>query len=708
MKALVAMSLLFTAASAASEMNPRPSDPDLCTPAWLQPRIALDPGTEEELIADLENNSAKVRADAAERLGSGAAPRSVDRLLAALGDSDAIVRQLAARALGRIGDVRAEEKLGQALLSPDKNVRTDAAWALGRAGGALSERRLRDALRDDAPHVRMAAACSLGKIGTASAIADLETAAADSDALAAAAARWARTRTRSRSSSRIVIEQVALIDGTGAPPEKNVTVVIEGERIAAIERGNVSTRENARIIAGEGLWAIPGLWDLHIHAAHIGASSLGLFIANGVTSARDMAGSLDEVGDLRRRIESGRLVGPRLKVSGPALEGGKSAASRLAQERPESASAHVLVRSPEEARRVVGEMADRGADFIKIRTFEDRETYAAILDAASSRNLRVAGHAPWSLSPADALVARQQTFEHGFYPYPLADLDEDDRAKVIERFLAQRVALVPTLVAWQPRLWPYPLAEAITDDACGAIDYRRRFTSPRLLRSWRDGLADRREERREGLEGWRQVMRNMSADVGTLFRAGVTVLPGTDSGAPLVFPGFALADELEHLVTDVGMTPMEALVAATSRAAALFGEGGTARAGARADLVLLRADPSERISNVRLIEAVIANGRLFTREDIAALYASARQDTECSSIRDCGGRTGQQPAHHPLQSGCPPEDERPGRVVYFRSRGRTGFDGNNDPERRRPSVLPARKSGGKSQLPTITWLWLPN
>lgn len=626
MKALIAMSLLITASIAASEMNPTPNDPDLCTPSWLQQKTALGPEAEKKVIAELESNSAKERAGAAERLGLGGGPRSIPRLVAALADVNPIVRQLAARALGRIGDALAEEKLGEALRSSNKNVRTDAAWALGRAGGALSERPLRDALRDDSSHVRLAAACSLGKIGSASAIGDLQIAEADSDELAAAAARWAVARIRSRSSSRIIIEGVSLIDGTGAPAERDVTVVIDNHWIAAVERGKVPTRESDRIIAGGGLWAIPGLWDLHIHAATIGAKSLGLFIANGVTSARDMAGDLDEVAGLRRRIDSGELVGPRLKVSGPALEGGESSAERLAQERPESAAGHIVVRTPEEARRVVDDLADRGADFIKIRTYEDRETYEAVLDAAARRNLRVAGHAPWGIAPLDPLVTRQQTFEHGFYPYPLSDLSEGDRAIVTKRFVEGGVALVPTLVAWQPRLMPYPLAEAIADDDYGSLDYRRRFISARLLRSWRDGLVDRRNEKREGLEGWRDVMRNMSADLGTLFRAGVTVLPGTDSGAPLVFPGFALADELEQLVMNVGMTPMEVLLAATSRAGALFGEEAIVRKGARADLVLLRADPSERISNVRLIEAVIANGRLFTRNEIAVLYASAREE----------------------------------------------------------------------------------
>ncbi|HUP44227.1 MAG TPA: amidohydrolase family protein, partial [Thermoanaerobaculia bacterium] len=257
------------------------------------------------------------------------------------------------------------------------------------------------------------------------------------------------------------------------------------------------------------------------------------------------------------------------------------------------------------------------------------ETYGAILDAAASRGLSVAGHPPWAIAPTDPLAARQRTLEHGFYPYPLSELSEADRAKVIGNFKAEDVTLVPTLVAWQPRLLPYPLAEAVVDDECGAIDYRRRFISKRLLRYWRDGLADRREEKREGLAGWREVMRNMTADLGTLHDAGITVLPGTDSGSSLVFPGFALADELEHLVVNVGLTPMQALVAATSEAAALFHEEGVLREGARADLVLLRADPSQKISNVRLIEAVIADGRLFDRRALASLYASAVQEQAC-------------------------------------------------------------------------------
>lgn len=113
--------------------------------------------------------------------------------------------------------------------------------------------------------------------------------------------------------------------------------------------------------------------------------------------------------------------------------------------------------------------------------------------------------------------------------------------------------------------------------------------------------------------------------VGEMFRAGVPILAGTDCLNPYVFPGFSLHDELALLV-ESGMTPLAALQAATSSAAAFMGKSadlGTVGAGKLADLVLLDANPLEDIHNTRKIRAVVAGGRLYRRADLDRLLADA-------------------------------------------------------------------------------------
>ncbi|MGH9422793.1 MAG: HEAT repeat domain-containing protein, partial [Thermoanaerobaculia bacterium] len=152
---------ITTGSLAASEMNPKPDDPGLCTPSWLQP-------------------------------GKQDASANIDALIKQLESSpDKNARILAARSLGRAGDRRAEQPLIAALRSPDKNVRTEAAWALGHFTPA-SEPALAGALDDASSHVRMAASCSLGKVGTGASRPALQRLAAhDPDALVVAAAQWA-------------------------------------------------------------------------------------------------------------------------------------------------------------------------------------------------------------------------------------------------------------------------------------------------------------------------------------------------------------------------------------------------------------------------------------------------------------------------------------------------------------------------------------
>lgn len=112
----------------------------------------------------------------------------------------------------------------------------------------------------------------------------------------------------------LLLRDVTLIDGTGAPPREHVSVLVRSGVIAAI--GDALEARGARVVDGRGHFLIPGLWDAHVHLSVADEATLGVLVANGVTSVRDMGGELDLLDGWRARIERGDLIGPRIFRAG--------------------------------------------------------------------------------------------------------------------------------------------------------------------------------------------------------------------------------------------------------------------------------------------------------------------------------------------------------------------------------------------------------
>jgi imidazolonepropionase-like amidohydrolase len=170
---------------------------------------------------------------------------------------------------------------------------------------------------------------------------------------------------------------VTIIDGRSPAPRADRTVIIRGTRIVA-EGPSASIRvpAGARIIDGRGKFLSPGLWDMHVHTAMPGGRDvLKLYIANGVTGVRDMAGDWPTITAWRREIASGALIGPRIIASGPYLEGG------------DQPIPHLLVKTPADAGPAVDSLIKLGVDFIKVHGQLTRESYFAIARAARTRRI---------------------------------------------------------------------------------------------------------------------------------------------------------------------------------------------------------------------------------------------------------------------------------------------------------------------------------
>ena len=426
----------------------------------------------------------------------------------------------------------------------------------------------------------------------------------------------------------VAFTHVAVIDTEKGTAQPDATVVVEGNRIAAVgPSGEVRIPAGARVVDGTGKFLSPGLWDMHVHTFFGDwvpggrEVTLPLFLAFGVTGVRDMGSDLDPVLAARRDVENGSQIGPRMIVSGPMLDGPKS---------PFPAS--LKIGSPEDGRQAVARLKSRGVDFIKIQSYVPRDAYFAIAEACRKANIPFAGHVPDAIRAGEASDAGQASFEHliGIFEGsstmeeafltglkgPGKFLDTYDPAR--EAALLQRLARngtwqCPTLF-WERGQW---LVDAIdvTKDPDGRYASRswREKTWPTFTAGiLKDLDTDPLPVREKFVEHELGIVRRMKA-------AGIPFLAGTDTPAGVdVIPGPSLHHELERFVA-AGFTPAEALRAATLGPAQFLkreSDSGRVAKGKIADLVLFEADPLADVRNTRKIAAVVANGRYFSREDL--------------------------------------------------------------------------------------------
>ena len=418
--------------------------------------------------------------------------------------------------------------------------------------------------------------------------------------------------------SSVAITRVAVIDATRPTPRPNQTVIIQGNRIVRV--GPSSTTRppaGARIIPGRGKFLIPGLWDMHVHTAIIGGRELlSLYVANGVTGVRDMAGAWDTLTAWRAEIARGELVGPRMIVSGPYLEGG------------DVPIPHLTTRNAAEAHAGVDSLVALGVDFIKVHSQLNAEAYFAIARRARERQMVFAGHVPRVVGSAAASDSGQKSIEHLLaIPVPCTPADSialvprftvqgalgrcssEDLGALYRKFVRNGTYVTPTFTA-QVEVASWPSRTVPGDSLAGYLpkavrDYVAEiFPMPDSIPPNADSVG-------------RAMLAKRLRQVAEMQRAGVRILTGTDAPLRNSPPGFGLHEELTLLARG-GMTPLEILRSATLEPARYLGmldSAGTVARGKLADLVLLDANPLADIANTRRISAVIANGRVFTGRD---------------------------------------------------------------------------------------------
>lgn len=438
----------------------------------------------------------------------------------------------------------------------------------------------------------------------------------------------------------LLLTSATLIDGTGAAPRPDMSILVRnGEIVGVAPDGELEPADDLEVIDAAGKFVLPGLTDTHFHFG-LGAplppwpddreESLARELYYGVTTVLQIgatSGSTDSIRALRERREAGTFTSPYIYGTGGhlTLQGThpiytifptdvRDAADQFAAETPQDQPVNLypigigmsFVRTPEAAQVAVRERAQGGMDAIKI-TVESGPTpfgndhpmmsvgmIRTIVGEASTNGLRVLAHVTSRDELEAALEGGASGAVHATQDVPLPDIT------LADQMAAAGFMMSPTLSLF-----------------AGSGDLDDPFLRASVSAEEIAALSNPQFEEVVGRR-WTccAAFDELLANVGMMHERGVRMAVGTDTGNPYVFPGYSVHGEMELLVR-AGLTPMEAIQAATRVAAEMIGaeaDYGTIEPGKRADILILGANPLEDIRNTRSLELVISEGRVVDRE----------------------------------------------------------------------------------------------
>lgn len=426
-------------------------------------------------------------------------------------------------------------------------------------------------------------------------------------------------------SKMVVLKNVRIIDGTGAAPVEDQTIVLIGDMIGSIgPAASVPTPAGAEVLDLKGYTVLPGLVGMHNHLffpmggsppiySDMAISFPRLYLALGVTTIRT-AGSVTPYTDLevKRLIDSGRMIGPKVRITAPYLEGKGSFTPVM----------HELT-GVEDARKMVGFWADQGATSFKAYMNISRAELAAVVEEAHKRKMKVTGHL-CSVTYKEAAEIGIDNLEHGLLASTdfvadkkpdqcpqggsasLLNLDVNSAPaqEVIKKLVEKNVAITSTL----------PVFEASAPIAQNAIGSASALLNPRMLNVMSVDARNRYLSNRARIpaNSPSAALVRRSMDFERAFvKAGGLLIAGLDpTGNGGVVAGFGDLRGVELLV-EAGFTPVEAIRIASLNGAIFLGEDariGSIASGKRADLMVVKGNPTSNISDIEKVEIVFKDG----------------------------------------------------------------------------------------------------
>jgi imidazolonepropionase-like amidohydrolase len=426
-----------------------------------------------------------------------------------------------------------------------------------------------------------------------------------------------------------------LIDGFGGTPLPDAVVIVSGNRIVAVgQEGLVEIPAGARIVDSNGMTVLPGLWESHGHLFHaaegdpesfpatfrdrapeVMAAVAKISLMSGITTFRDTGGPIEPQLELRADIEAGRVIGPRLFLTGPIL--------RQKALEPNDEKGEYYIDSVESARRVTRKVLELGVDQIKVYGFWDPGILVGVTSTAHEAGIGVDADVRHITAYRTAVEAGVDRLHHVFTADPLSDYSDED-LRLLIRGLRPAAAGPMANILRGP--WILPTLEM-------RMAYVRALAFPELIDH--PSLAaqyppDIYEHLRESWKNPSSVPWGIGAPqrievakrkLARFIEAGgrEQIVAGTDAGAPFNFHS-PLTRELRSL-HEAGLTPMETIQAATLRPAQLQGverDLGTVSVGKYADMVIVDGDPLQDLSVLQhQIAIVIKDGKVYPARDAA-------------------------------------------------------------------------------------------
>lgn len=411
------------------------------------------------------------------------------------------------------------------------------------------------------------------------------------------AAIFASSQPLAQHAGSLLVRNITVIDGNGGPPSAGLDVLVRDGRIAAVHATSAAPADTADLtLNGSGLFLLPGLTDAHVHLSGMPwaqrIEQLKRVLQGGVTAVLDVAGDTRTTGDLARAALAGEIESPTIFYSslfaGPAFFSDPRVVATSLGFRPGDAPWNRAITPDTDLVRAVAEARGSGANAIKLYAALDGATVRRIGAEARRQKIRLIAHATvFPAKPSDLVAAGVSYLAHSAYLVwegspPSSDFTRRARGDfsgvppdgpVITNLLR---SMKEADVALNPTLWIF--AEG----------------------SGKDDLSSQRTP-------WMNTVTRRAQELGVTIAAGVDTLSAPGDPLP------KLHSELEVMVTGAGLTPLQAITAATRGAAHAIGVDdtrGTVGVGKVADLLILDANPAADIRNTRRIRYVIKDGRI--------------------------------------------------------------------------------------------------